>query len=56
MDPEIRNICGKKIVVLVSWFEHSDYKKKEKNYISGKKHEKNVLKKWVKKLIVLRVS
>ena len=30
-------------------------KKTKKNYISGKKHEKNVLKKWVKKLIVLRV-
>ena len=36
---------GKKIVVLVSWSGHSDYKKNQKNYISGKKHEKKCIKK-----------
>ena len=56
MDPEKKNIRGKKIVVLVSWPEHSDYKKKTKKIYKRKKKEKNVLKKWVKKLIVLRVS
>ena len=40
-----KNIRGKKIAVLVSWFGHSDYKKNQKNYISGKKHEKKCIKK-----------
>ena len=38
MDPEIKkNIRGKKIVVLVSWFGHSDYKKKPKKLYKWKK-------------------
>ena len=36
---------GKKIVVLISWPGHSDYKKTSKKYISGKKTGKKCMKK-----------
>ena len=45
MDPQIKKYTWEKIVVLVSWPGHSDYKKNQKNYISGKKHEKKCIKK-----------
>ena len=37
-------IRGKKIVVLVSWSGHSDYKKNQKKYIIGKKGKKCIKK------------
>ena len=46
MDPEIKkNIRGKKIVVLISWPGHSDYKKTPKKYISEKKNRKKMYEK-----------
>ena len=47
VDAEIKKkiYVGKKIVVLISWPGHSDYKKTPKKYISGKKTGKKCMKK-----------